>query len=537
VREGHLTELVQSAGKARLIGHVSQAETLLAQARAIDPTNPIVTQHPVPGSASPSNKLHSWIVDGPRIAGPIELKPTPGTKSFTLRAQVPEIARQVARSYGIKATLDASVTNKQIRFDLDNVTYPEAMRALSEMGHLLVVPLTPDSVLIAKDDPANRDQYQHLIQETIYAAGMTSEQISELSSMIRSVFEVKQISVEKGFGSIVVRAPEETLNALNLTLADLLDGGSEVMLELKLYSVSKTRTTNIGATLPNQAGAYNVASAADQLVQANQTVVNQAIAQGVIPANASNIEIAVALLQSGLATSTLLTNTLAFFGGGLTSTGLYSSATSSLNFALNASDTRALDDIQLRVGDRQSATFRAGSKYPITQSTYSTTAPSSAALAGVSVNGVSLASLLGSATTSTVPQVQYEDLGVTLKATPTVQNSGMISVHLDLKIESLAGGSIDNIPILDNSQFTSDVTVPDGGTAYLVSNMTQNQSAAIAGVPGLSELPGFQSAPDADKTTNTSELLMVLTPHLVRKRFTAGAGPAIPLDLHAGSAE
>ena len=533
VREGHVTELVQDAGKARLLGQVSQAETLLAQARAIDPTNPIVTQHPVPGSSSTSNKLHSWIVDGPRIAAPIKLQTTPGTKNFSARGSVSDVARQVAQAFGLKATLDSSVSSKQIKFDLEDVTYAQAMHVLSQMGQIFVTPLTPSSVLIAKDDQENRQKYQHLIQETIYAAGKTNDQIAELGNMIKNVFEVKQISVENSFGSLVIRAPEETLNALNLTLADLIDGGSEVMFELKVYSVAKTRTVDIGATLPNQGGAYNVASAANQLVQANQTVVNQAIAQGVIPANASNIEIAAALIESGLATSALLTDSLAFIGGGLSSTGLYSSSSATLNLALNSSDTRALDDIQLRVGDRQSATFRAGSKYPITQSTYSTTAPTAvtSALASASVNGVSLASLLGSATTSTVPQVQYEDLGVTLKATPTVQKSGLISVHLDLKIESLAGGTVDNIPILDSDQLTSDVTVPDGGTAFLVSNMTQNQSAAVSGIPGLSELPGFQNAPEVEKTTSTAQLLMVLTPHLVRRRLSPSSGPAIPLTL------
>ena len=90
-------------------------------------------------------------------------------------------------------------------------------------------------------------------------------------------------------------------------------------------------------------------------------------------------------------------------------------------------------------------------------------------------------------------QVQYEDLGVTLKATPTVQKSGLISLHLDLKIESLAGGSIDNIPVLNNNSFTSDITVPDGGTAFLVSNLTRNQSSAVTGIPGLSELPVFRA--------------------------------------------
>jgi len=538
LREGDITELVHKAGKARLEGHDAEAEQLLAEARKIDPNSSILLQHPVPGKISAPERLHSWIIDGPRLAGPVELKPKTALQSFHLHTSLQEAVRQVAAAYGIKAALDSSVASTQVRFDLDDVAYARAMHVLMSMGPLFAVPLTPESIFVAKDTEENRQKYERQIQETIYAAGMTNEQLAELGNMIKNVFEVKQLSVENSFGTLVVRAPAETLRVLNLTLADMLDGGSEVMIDLKLYSIDKSKTVNIGATVPTQAGAYNAYSEATALVNANQSIVTQAISQGLIPPGASNVEIAAALLESGLATSSLLSGTLAFIGGGLTTTGVYASLSSTLNVALNSSDTRALDEIQLRVGDRQSATFRAGSKYPITQSTYSTTVPAAAtsALAGATVNGVSVASLLNAATTSTVPQVQYEDLGVTLKATPTVQKSGLISLHLDLKIESLAGGTVDNIPILSNNSYTSDITVADGQNAFLVSNMTKNQSAAVTGIPGLSDLPGFQSSPEVLRTTDDAQLLMVLTPHLVRKRSNDVAGPRFPIAMPATAA-
>jgi Flp pilus assembly secretin CpaC len=531
IRQSRISELVHQAGAARLLGRNAEAESLLAQARRIDPQSPILLQHPVPSSiSSDPEKVHSWLLDGPRLAVPIALKPTAGVKSFHIRSTLQEAVRQVAAAYGLKASLDSTVPNTQVKFDLDNVVYAQAMHVLMDMGPLFTVALTPEMVFIAKDTEENRQRYERQVQETIYAAGMTNDQLAELGNMIKNVFEVKQVSVANSFGTLVVRAPEETIRVLNLTLADMLDGGSEVMLDLKLYSVDKARTLNLGALLPSQGGAYNVASAANALVQANQSVVNQAIAQGIIPAGTSNLEIAALLLEYGLATSSLLSNTLAFVGGGITTTGVYSNASSTLNIALNSSDTRALDDIQLRVGDRQSATFRAGSKYPITQSTYSTTTAASAAgLAGATIGGVSVASLLNQATTATTPQIQYEDLGVTLKATPTVQKSGLISMHLDLKIEALQGGTVDNIPILTNTAYTSDITVGDGQTAFLVSNLTKSQIAAVTGVPGLSELPGFQQAPELDKTTDAAQLLMVLTPRLVRKRANDSAGPRFPI--------
>jgi general secretion pathway protein D len=533
----HVTQLVQESGKARLLGQNEKAETLLAEARLLDPENNIVGQS-VDRGALPKvfhPKIEPWIREGPAIAGPVTLLPSTASKSFHLHADEQEVIRQVLSDYGIRATFDESVQRQDLRFDLDDSPYQQSVPILLGMAHLFAVPLDAHSVLIAKDTPENRQRLERQLQETIYIPGMTNEQMDELGNVVRNVFDVKQLTVEKSAETLVIRAPQETLTYINLTLADLIDGGSEVMIDLKLYAVDKTNQRNIGAQLPQQIGIYNVASAAQNLVTANQSIVNQAIAQGLIPAGSSNITIALALIASGLVQSTLLSNTIGFFGGGLTQTGATINQNPVFNLALTASDTRALNDIQIRVGDRQPATFRIGQRYPITTATYSTgLSPTSPALAGVSINGVSAASLLNAATGAgiTIPQIQYEDLGLTLKATPLVQRSGAIKMHLDLKIEALTGGSISNIPILNSQQFMSDVTVNDGDTAVMVSSLTKSESASISGYPGLAELPGFQTA-TADRTTLTdsSELILLITPHVTRRRSNLSAGPRIAINL------
>jgi general secretion pathway protein D len=533
----HVNELIQESGKARLLGQNTKAETLLAEARLLDPENNIVGQH-VDSGALPKvfhPEIEPWISEGPAIAGPITLLPGTASKTFHLHADEQDVIRQVFSAYGIRVTFDDSVQRQDLRFDLDDSPYQQAEPILLSMAHLFAVPLDATSLLIVKDSPENRQKFERQLQETIYVPGMTSEQMDELGNVIRNVFDVKQISINKGSGNLVIRAPQETLTYINLTLADLIDGGSEVMIELKLYAVDKTNQRNIGAQPPQQIGIYNVASAAQNLVSANQSLVNQAIAQGLIPAGSSSITIALALIASGLVQSTLLSSTVGFFGGGLTQTGVTTNQNPTFNLALTSSDTRALNDMQIRVGDRQDAVFRVGQRYPITTATYSTgTGTSSSALAGVTINGVSAASLLNSATANpiTIPQIQYEDLGLTLKARPTIQRSGAIKMHIDLKIEALTGGSVNSIPILNNQQFASDVTVDDGETALMVSSLTKSESASISGLPGIGELPGFQTA-SADKTTVTdsSNLVLLITPHITRRRSNLTAGPRIAINL------
>jgi Flp pilus assembly secretin CpaC len=533
----HVTDLVQQSGRARLLGQNEKAETLLAEARLLDPQNNIVGQTGVPAELPRlfHPKIEPWIRQDPAIAGPITLLPNPGPKSFHLHADEQDVIRHVLSSYGVSVSFDESVQRQDLRFDLDDSPYQQAVPILLSMAHLFAVPLDSKSVLIAKDTPENRQRLEHQLQETIYIPGMTNEQMDEFGNVVRNVFDVKQLTVDKSAGTLVIRAPQETLTYVNLTLADLIDGGSEVMIDLKLYAVDKTNQRNIGAQLPQQIGLYNVNAAASSLVSANQSIVNQAIAQGLIPAGSSNVVIALALIASGLVQSTLLSNTVGFFGGGLTATGVTTNQNPAFNLALTASDTRALNDIQLRVGDRQPATFRIGQRYPITTATYSTASPAqTSALAGVSINGVSAASLLNAAVGSpvTIPQIQYEDLGLTLKATPAVQRSGAIKLHIELKIEALAGGSVNAIPILNNEQFASDVTVDDGDTALMVSSLTKSESASISGYPVLADLPGFQTA-TADKTTmtNSSNLVLLITPHVIRRRSNITAGPRIAINL------
>lgn len=533
----HITRLVQESGKARLLGQNEKAETLLAEARLLDPENKIVGQSVDSGSRPKvfRPEIEPWIRDAPAIAGPITLLHNSTAKSFHLLADEQDVIRQVLSAYGIRASFDESVQRQNLRFDLDDSTYQHAVPILLDMARLIVVPLDAHSVLIARDTPENRQKFERLLQETIYIPGMTNEQMDELGNVVRNVFDVKQLSVEKSAGTLVIRAPEETLTYINLTLADLIDGGSEVTIDLKLYSVDKTNQRNIGAQVPQQIGIYNVASAAQNLVTTNQSLVNQAIAQGLIPAGSSNIAIALALIASGLVQSALLSNTVGFFGGGLTATGVTTNQNPAFNLSLTASDTRALNDMQIRVSDRQSATFRVGQRFPITTATYTTgISPTSPALAGVNINGVSASSLLNAANTSqlTIPQIQYEDLGLTLKATPVVQRSGAIKMHIDLKIQALTGGSENNIPILNNQQFISDVTIDDGDTAVMVSSLTKSEAASISGLPGIGELPGFQTAA-ADKTTDTdsSSLILLITPHVTRRRPNLSAGPRIAINL------
>ena len=76
------------------------------------------------------------------------------------------------------------------------------------------------------------------------------------------------------------------------------------------------------------------------------------------------------LLASGQVSSSVFSNGIALFGGGLTQSALAPGG-ATLNLNLNSSDSRELDQIQLRLGDGEAGTLKEGERYPIQTSSFS----------------------------------------------------------------------------------------------------------------------------------------------------------------------
>jgi hypothetical protein len=547
-RDHRVADLVQQAAKARMLDQPKQADTLLAEARQIDPKNELLLDHPRSAQsqtpiAAQQTAFTITPTPGTLFTPPIEVQAAGGTKSIHLRGDAKTVISGAASVYGLKTVFDASVSDgsmAQLRVDLDDCPYNRTLPLVLKMAHMFSVALDKKTLLIARDTQENRARLERQIEETIYVPASTKEELNELTNIVKNIFDVTKVAIEESSGTIAVRAPQNTISALNETLQNLIDNDSDIVLEIKLISIDASRTVNTGTQTPTTIGAFNAYTEASSIVSSNSSLVGTLISSGgyVPSGNAFQDTVieALYLVLSGAVTDAKVSSLFGLIGGGEYGlTGLYATGGLTFNFGLSASDTRALDDVSVRVGNRQTTTLRVGERYPITTGTYSSgvSSATTSALAGVSINGVSASSLLnqylGNSSATTIPQIQYEDLGITLKTTPIILNSGLVSLNVSLKIEALAGPSLDNIPVLTSSVFDSNISVQDGTGAMMLTNLSRTESASISGLPGLSELPGFQeSAADDLKQTDQSELVLMVTPHIVRHRASLTASRRIP---------
>ncbi len=535
-RSHTVTALIQEAAKDRLRGDAPAGRAALAQALELDPKNIQVTEHlhELGDDALLGESTPLYEQAASTAGEPVSLVHLAGTHSFHVRTDQRQAIQQVFKAFGLETTLDESIRSSPIRLDVDDAGFEQAMRVVSLLTNSFYVPLDPHRVLVARDTPENRQRFMRMEYETIYMPGMSQylpglsgpadTELTEMVSLAKNVFEIQQVVAEPAARTLTLRAPERTLNAFNATVRDILDGRSQVMLDVRLIQLAHTSERNTGIHPPQTVSAFNIYAEEQSILNANQSLVQQIVSSG-LAAPGDTLAILGILLASGQVSSSLFSNGIALFGGGLTASALApGKATANLN--LNSSDSRALDHMQLRIGDGEKATIRSGTRYPIQSSSFSSLSASLPNIQGLTGAGTSgnLSSLLSqyAGSVPNLPQVEYQELGLTLSATPKAMRNDDVALTIEMKIDALAGSSINGNPILSNRAYSGVVTLRQGEGVVVVSDLDKQQSRAVSGVPGLSEIPGLNDTTGKDTQQNYSTLLIVITPHVIRGTQAAG---------------
>lgn len=530
-RSHAVTALVQASAKDRIRGDKAAAQAALMHAQQLDPNNANVAAHldqladdTIAQPESPFSEQAKYA-----LSGPVDLEPKGGTQSFHLRIDARQLIPQVFRAYGIEAMLDNSVSGGEVRFDIGDATFAEAAHALSLATGSFYVPIDAHRVLVAHDTPQTRQQFQRNAEESISLTGMNKDEMTEVQSLTRNLFEMPKLDLNQNAAILTLKGPESTLSAFNETYRDLAAGRPEVLIDVKIIELAHSTTHNTGVQPPQTVTAFNVYAEEQAILNANQSLVQEIISSG-LAAPGDTLTILAILLASGQVSSTLFSNGLALFGGGLTLSGL-SPGPATMNLSLNSSDSHELDDYQLRLEDNEEGTLKSGTSYPIMTSSYSST------LSGTNISGLTsagnsgtLSGILSSLSTSpAVPMVQYQDLGLTLKARPHVLRSGNVALDIDMKILSLAGSSLNGIPTLNDHAYSGVATVRADEAVVVASEMDASEIRAVSGLPGLSEIPGMDNATDKNTQKQSATLLIIMTPHVVRNVHGIGHSPMVPL--------
>lgn len=465
-----------------------------AQQRILDALGPAAVQ-----AASPPQVVAS--------ADAIVAKPSSEQHDIYYRGDSRGLITAVAASFGLTVIFDDTFPSRHLRFDIQNADFATAMRAASAITKSFSVALEDKVLFACADTPDNHRLFDRMGMRSFYVSGGSPQELNELMNSLRTLFEFRFVSINASSSTITARGPLATLEAATQFMGQLNSPRPEVMLDLKVFQVSHTYTHNIGLHVPNNFNLFNIPVAALSALggQNIQDLVNQLIASGGIN-QAGNESIAALLAQLQGQSNSIFSQPLATFGGGLTFMGLSLDKLSAV-LSMNEGSVRSLDHVHLRASQEKEATFKLGSRYPILNASF---API--------FNSAAISKAIGDQSfTSAFPSVNYEDIGLTLKAKPLVHNNSDVALELEVQFRTLGSTSSNGIPIILNREYKGGILLKDGEPAVVAGMITSSDQKSLSGLPTFSSIAslGLLSSQSA-RQEEEDELLILITPYVVR---------------------
>ncbi len=128
--------------------------------------------------------------------------------------------------------------------------------------------------------------------------------------------------------------------------------------------------------------------------------------------------------------------------------------------------------------------------------------------------------LSGSIAQTPYPGAEYEDIGVKVKATPTLHPNDDVTLQLDFEIRALAGSSINGIPIITNRTISQTVRIKEEMPTIISGLLDNEETRTLTGLPGFANLPGGVGYffGQRNNTAQDTEMLIMITPHKLRLR-------------------
>ena len=456
------------------------------------------------GDAAPEVSKRLRLVER---SDPIDLQPRRGPADFHYRGDTRGLYEMIARTFGVRASFDTSFVPRPARFEVEGVDFSKAMELANMVSKSFWVPLAEDEFLVAADTADNHRQFDRMSLRSFYATQVSSPQeLNDIAGMLRSVFDIRLVNTNASKNIITIRAPRETLDAASEFINQLsATEPQQVMLDVQVFEIDHMALRNLGAQLPTQFQTFSLGGIATLLQNANvQQLINQLIASGGI--NAANSTALQALLaqlgQQQL--NPLLTTPFVTYGGGLTLMA-FTIPPATANFHFNSSNVRSLQHMTLRAMQGKPASMLIGSRYPILNATFAPIYNTPAIAQGLQTGTY----------IPPFPSVSYEDLGIVMKATPSIHGESDVTLDVETAIRALTGQSLNGVPVISNRNYKSSITLKNGETGVVVGEIRHSEQISLSGwppgaIPGLGELVATQH-----KNVEDDEFLLVITPHIL----------------------
>ncbi len=408
------------------------------------------------------------------------------------------IYQTIGQLAGINVLFDYDYTSRRIKVELNGVTLEDALHITALESKTFWRPVTSNTIFVAQDTPQKRKELEQSVLKTFYLSNLSAPtELQDVVNAIRAVLDVQRVQQLLSQNALVVRGTPDQIALAEKLVDDLDKARPEVLVDIAVLQVSKDRSRTLGFSPPSSA-----------------TVTLQ-----------SNINNTTTGTTTGTGTTTPSTgstglelNTL----GNLNATDFQVSiGSANLSAVMGDSDTKMLQNPQVRALDNQKATLKIGERVPVATGSFQP-----------GIGGVGINPLVNT-------QFQYLDVGVNIDVTPHVHADREVTLKIVMEISSVVGqSSIGGIsqPIIGQKKIEHEIRLADGESSLIGGIFDDSQTRSLSGIPGLAQIPILKylfGQTTQDKAQD--ETVFVITPHIIRAAMLDAQNQR-PIDIGTANA-
>ena len=419
----------------------------------------------------------------PLASMPPEMKPlsrAPISMKMSNDAKI--VFDTIGKEAGLTMVYDPDFPARRITVDFNNITLEQALEITALESKAVIKPVTENTLFVYPDQVQKRHEYEEEVVKTFYLSNVTQPQdITEIMTGLRQLFDVKRIQQVNAQNAIVVRDTPDKLMLIQKTIEDIDKAKPEVLIQVQVLQTSTDRLRDLGILPPQQVSVSinNGTTTTSATTGTTNTPTNGLTFNNLKHLNANNYSITT---PTAVATAILAD-----------------------------ADTKIIQNPEIRSVDGQIAHLKIGQRIPVATGSFQ---------AGV---GVGAAGGAGFVNPLVNTQFTYLDVGVNIDVTPHVHSDREVSLRLKVEISShTSDANIGGItqPVISSRTIEHDIRLKEGEVSILGGLIERTDSQNVNGWPGFAKLPILgRIFSDKKVDHQEDEVLVVLTPRIVRMPY------------------
>jgi general secretion pathway protein D len=396
------------------------------------------------------------------VEAPIKLKVSAEKVQLKFaEAALRSIFQALGKHAGVNFLYDEQFRDVPLTIDLTDRTFEQAVGFLCLASKNFPRTIDEKTVIIVPDQPMKRLQYELNAIRTFYLSNINVQEVqNSLAMMIRTQYKAPSIIIDKNLNSITIRDTPTAVNLAGKLLRTWDKSKGEVIIDLEIMEVSRIKMRKFGIDLNQNSisGRYSGA--------------------GAVPTDGW-----FGLKDIDLSKGTNFQISL---------------PTAYLNFLQTDADTKIIAQPRLRGVGSEDIKYMVGQKVPVPQTTFTPFAA-------------------GGVSQQPIVNYNYQDVGIDVKIRPRIHAEREVTLELEIKITSIAGAGIADIPIITTREVKNVIRLKDGEANLLAGLLKDEERRSLKGITGLSDIPILGNLFSSTETNiDQTDVILTITPYIIR---------------------